>query len=167
MEPLFENKYVMTKSVLREFQWRLGHYLLIAVFMGVALVCAILTCIFGSKSTGTMLLFEIAVISVLLAAMFFFIVHTTFKRMTEQAGGQSLTSVYRFAEENFTIETIPAQSSATIDYSTVKKVVVTKNLIVLKTRARLGYILRRDSFTVGTEEAFMAFINSKIANNTK
>ena len=37
----------------------------------------------------------------------------------------------------------------------------TKNLILLKSRANLIYILRKDTFTKGTKDDFIAFLRSK------
>lgn len=49
-----------------------------------------------------------------------------------------------------TVEPIPV--------SQIKKVMVTKNLILLHTKARLLLIFHKDNFTVGTQEEFLQYL---------
>lgn len=49
----------------------------------------------------------------------------------------------------------------TIAYDSVRVVKQTKNLILICTKARLVYTLRKDSFEVGTKDEFLAFMRSK------
>jgi hypothetical protein len=48
-----------------------------------------------------------------------------------------------------------------IGFDKVKDVIQTKNLILVRSKARLVYILRKDSFSIGTKEAFQSFLKDK------
>lgn len=165
MEPLFENKYTMTKAVLRESQWKVGHYAFICIMAGVALLCGALIAAFDDQPGRFFLLIWVLVFTAMMALLFFITANMTYKRMREQAPAEPFEAIYRFYEDKFIGAFVDSETRTSLDYSTVKKTIVSKNLIILKTRAQVGYILRRDSFTAGSEEAFMAFINGKISEN--
>lgn len=48
-----------------------------------------------------------------------------------------------------------------IRYSTIKRGHQTENYIVLQTKAKLLYVFKKDGFTVGDAEGFLAFLRSK------
>lgn len=165
MEPLFENKYTMTKAVLREFYWKAGHYLIICILSCIAILCGALIAAFDDQPGRFFLLIWVLVFTALMVLLFFIMVNLTYKRMAEQAPCKPFQAYYSFYDDKIIGGFVDSETRTSLDYSTVKKTIVSKNLIILKTRANVGYILRRDSFTLGTEEAFMAFINGKISEN--
>lgn len=168
-EPLFINSYTMTKEVLREFHWRASRFRLVFILMATALVmvCAatIPGLISGEGKQQIFLLVMVLICCGLMAFSYFFTVNMNWKRVSEQANGKPVRAIISFTEENAVNETEGLDSRVVLEYASVKKVIVTKNLIILMTRARLGHILRRDSFTKGAEEEFMKFINAKLALN--
>ena len=52
-------------------------------------------------------------------------------------------------------------SDISIDFAKVTKVILTKNLILLRTKANQLIIFGKESFTVGTKEEFVRFLSSK------
>ena len=166
MEPRFINRYTMTKEMIREFQWKVGRFNVLAILCAVAVVTSTLSAIFNTGSGRFSLLIFTVFFTALLALMFFMSANGTWKRIVEQSGGAPREETVAFTEEQAYNDSAATGGRVNIDYASLKKVIVTKNLIVLKTKAKLGYILRRDSFVLGTEKEFMAFISAKIALNS-
>jgi len=48
-----------------------------------------------------------------------------------------------------------------LEYDKIRNVVQTKNLILLRSKANLIYIFRKDTFTKGTKDDFIAFLKVK------
>lgn len=168
-EPLFINRYTVTKDVLREFQWNAGKFklalILVSVALGLVAAAALPGIIEGTGGTQLILLIIAAVCEALYVVAFFATVNRVWKQVCEQANGKPVEAVISFFEENTVNETIGWNGRVVLEYSSIKKVIVTKNLIILLTRAKIGHILRRDSFVKGAEEEFLKFINTKVALN--
>lgn len=165
MEPLFINHYTITKDVFREFQWKAGKYPLFFVIVGISFAL----CMFALGASGIReniaYLILLAVLAALIVGSLFLNVKRNWARVMEQSNGAPVEVTMTFTEENALNESKGSEGRIVLEYSSIKKVLVTKNLIILMTKAKLGHILRRDAFTLGSEEEFMQFINSKIALN--
>ena len=48
-----------------------------------------------------------------------------------------------------------------LEYDKIRNSVQTKNLILLRSKANLIYIFRKDTFTKGNKEDFISFLNGK------
>ena len=48
-----------------------------------------------------------------------------------------------------------------LEYDKIRSAVKTKNLILLRSKANLIYIFRKDTFSKGTTDEFIAFLTSK------
>ncbi|MBO4848901.1 MAG: YcxB family protein [Clostridia bacterium] len=165
MEPLFENRYFLTMDDLREFTWRAGNHLTFSVIAIGALIIALYSAVMSRNKD----MIPIAILAVLFSAyviaLFPLRVKRVWQRVCERSHGSPVETITTFTEENAVIVSNGDEQRTTVDYSSIKKTITTKNLIIIVTRARLGYMLRRDGFTVGTEEEFMSFIGGKIAAN--
>lgn len=75
------------------------------------------------------------------------------------AGGEIIYTVS--VCEDKVIQKTTLGSEFAVDLSNIKKVYKTKNYIVLQSAAKQLYILKKDSFTVGDCESFMAFLRGK------
>ena len=58
-------------------------------------------------------------------------------------------------------QSTPELAEMTLSLDKFEKMLITKNLIILRTKARLFVSLRKDSFTVGTPEEFIQFMRQK------
>lgn len=162
MEPLFINRFTMTKDDFKEFVRAGGRYvvqfILLAAVFG---ACAMLVFINGESPW-------LFLVPVLLGALiiwrYFDSVNRLWAGVCEQAHGEPKEKTLTFTEECAYKGEEPSEET-TIDYFSIKRVVTTKRLIILVTRARLGYILRRGAFVKGSEEDFLQFIKAKIALN--
>ena len=79
--------------------------------------------------------------------------------------------VSSFARKEISVETIVTneyiQNTAStgavnkLEYDKIRNSVQTKNLILLRSKANLIYIFRKDTFTKGNKEDFISFLNGK------
>ena len=159
-KPLFINKYTVTKEDIREFIWAGSGYTALSVLSGVMLGACVISVLGG----GSPLIFIPAgLVIAYLVFRYFASVKRAWERILEQAHGEPGERTVIFYEDGAEARAEKSGNVTTIDYSVIKKVVVTKRLIILATRARLGYDIHRGHFTLGTEKDFMAFISAKIA----
>lgn len=90
------------------------------------------------------------------------------KRMLEeQAGGRAYVTLMRFYESEIRYGDASSEALRTADYAILRKLRETKELIVVSSAAKRDFLLKKDSFTVGREEDFKAFINRRIIENKK
>lgn len=161
METRFENRYTLTKSVVREFKYRMLKPVLTAVLAGVFGAIMIALGVYAHETHKILL----GVVLLILGAMFIVVteadINRTWKMMCEQANHKPIEAIVTFTDEKAVNASRGMESRIELDYADIKKVVVTKNLIVLVTKAKLGHMLRRDSFTVGDEKGFLEFIEQK------
>ncbi|MBQ4561532.1 MAG: YcxB family protein [Clostridia bacterium] len=87
------------------------------------------------------------------------------KRDAETFKGDLVITTLIF-EDHITV-TAPNGSVVELEYDKIKKISATKNYILIITKARLIYILKKDGFTKGNFEEFTAFIKNKGINIKK
>ena len=63
--------------------------------------------------------------------------------------------------DTFIQNTASTGSVNKIEYEKIKGAVQTKNLIILRSKANLLYIFRKDTFEVGTKDDFIVFLKAK------
>ena len=169
MEPKFINRYTMTKETLREFTWHGGRYILVFIIAGIAVLVGFVSFLEPYIKWGLLDNLPILIAAVLLAAWlvygFFAMINRNWKRMTEQAGGESFVLTMTFSEDGGVIENSRTGSRLELDYAQVRRMLSTKNLIAVITEAKIAYVLRKDSFVLGDAEEFIKFIRAKIEMN--
>ena len=79
-------------------------------------------------------------------------------RLMESYGGEIPTQSYYFLEDCVMNE---ENKNQRMIYSDITKVILTKNLILLRTKSQLNHIIPRDSFVKGTEKDFLNFMHCK------
>ena len=166
MEPLFVNHYTISREDFKEFQWKVGKYPLMTALMSISFVLIALSLLLSGWKENLPYLILIVLIAGLVAVSYVVNSRRLWARVVEQSNGKPVEVTVTFTEENAVNESIGSEGRIVLEYASVKKALVTKHLIILMTKAKLGHILRRDSFTVGTEKEFMAFISAKIALNS-
>ena len=161
MEILFENSHVRNKELAKEVY---GYYyfkrkIMVALYIILTLsfVDSLLIWIFEG-------MFGVAL--VLVPAYFLFVIYLYLNRVNQmvkmdaESFGKEVTVSITVTEDHLE-HTASTGGVAKTEITNVKKVIVTKNLILLHTKANLIYIFRKDSFAKGTEAEFMAFLKYK------
>lgn len=161
MEPRFINSYTLTESIVRQFKRRMLKPLLTAIPAAVLGAIMLAIGVYARESHRIIL----GALLFLLAGAFVLVtesdVRRTWKMMCEQASGKPIEVTLTFGEEKAVNETHGLEGRIELDYADIKKVLISKDLIILVTKAKLGHILRRGSFTLGDEKSFLEFINGK------
>ena len=166
MEVKFTNHYERNKGIIKEIYlgyytrpfWLFLFFCLIVEFV-TALALVIINAALGSD-------FHHLLWALVLPALCFlhvFIsyntyVSTTHKRDLEMHGKN--VDIEITVTDEF-IQNDTETSSAKLTYDNITSAYQTKNLILLRSKARLIYALKKDSFELGTKEEFISFLKSK------
>lgn len=162
MEILFENNYTRNKELAKEiysyyYFKRKGLVFLYVIFA----FCLVFNVILGTIYDGG----NLDIVNFLL---FFYVfqflcyryqVNTMCKRDMECHGKEIY--VETVVTDSFIQNTASTGSVNKLDYCNVRNAVQTKNLILLRSKANLIYIFRKDTFTKGTPDEFISFLKSK------
>ncbi len=173
METRFENKYTRTEQVMREY---IGYFLFRTplkrtcyIIASIAFAVCILSNAMMVFLEGLSALQTEYIISLLLFAALLYLVpfiryrtdpKAAIKRDRELCGGNEAEMTFLVGENEISYRT-PIGENASLPFSKIKKVRQTKGLILLISDARLCFIFKKDSFTVGTAEEFLAFLKEK------
>lgn len=161
MEVRFENSYKMDARTVREFKYAmirpLPWVLLSAVF---ALIFALLY-VYAREPLHLLCAIVLAVLPALLIFTIELDARRTWKQMQEQSGGKDIDCRLIFTDEKAENSSRGMEGRVQLNYADIKTVRKSRSLIILITRAKLGHILRRDSFTVGAEPEFLEFIKER------
>ena len=159
MDVLFENTHVRSKEVIsqyyqfyyynskRDLAVRLGFYglLLLSTFTLQFWIYIILFVVF---------LFRLARMITYWAK-----VSATFNAET-RANGKPI-EVHTVVRENCFENTLPSGLVTKVEFSEITSVHKTGNLILLKSKSNIFYILGKNTFTTGNEAEFIHFLESK------
>ena len=162
MNPLFENSYQRTKNIAKEmyryFYYQRPIYIIGYIVATISLVSSILSYIsfqdFDALVIGTSL-FIFGFPTLLYVSQ----VRAMVARDKEAFGCEPQATI-TFTEESIFV-TCATVTTMEYTYDKIAFAVQTKNLILLKTKANLIIIVRKDSFTLGTKEDFIAFLLGK------
>ena len=164
MEPLFELRYSKdphnteyTEEIYRRLLFNVP-FIAIVVFTSFTFIVSVTAQ--GVTKTDVFLLCAIVFLIAVRVSNYFRIIKLSQKRYIELYG-----DVVNDITITVTEDVIRFCSSVTEDielkFSNVKKVFRTKHLVVFRSDAKIMYNLRLDSFTKGTPEEFILFLNSK------
>lgn len=164
MEVLFENKLIRNRDVFKSFCGYNCFQRPISIIMfcicGVCVILNILQyLLWWDVDFGLAMVYAIAYVVVLLA-MYSRGVNNCIKRDKEQFGTDSLLVTTSLANNSLQC-TYGELQAAPVALDQIKKVVITKKLILMFSKAKLCYILDKNNFTVGTYDDFIAFLRSK------
>ena len=162
MEPLFENHYIRDEAMFREF-FRRTQLLSPASIIGY-LCCGYL--LFNFIVAWAVLgYFELYLLLFAAGLLGFYwllyrrSIKLTMNRELEMSSGKPLEQRLVVTEDCF-IGYAPT-SSVEIPFDSVKKVLQTRNLILVCTKAKQAFVFPKATFTKGTPEEFLAFLKSK------
>ena len=162
MEVLFENSYVRNKELAKEIygfyyfqrKWLVVCYFLIAL----SFLANILFSIFERSYNWGILIF-VPLFFLFQIYCYFHQVNTMVKRDNEVHGKE--ISVETIVTNECIQNTATTGAVNRLEYDKIRNAVQTKNLILLRSKANLIYIFRKDTFTKGTKDDFIAFLKSK------
>lgn len=164
-EILFENKFVRDKAVIKEIytHWYFKRPLMIAIFayFGLYLVACLFAMIFSPEELADLIYPIVVIIFALFMLFLVYIssVNTAAKRDSELANGGELLCTVSVTDSEITNSAL--ESNNKVSFDNVNRAFITKNYAVVVTKARIVYIFKKDSFTIGDTESFIAFLKSK------
>ena len=162
MEPLFVNITVRDEAMMKEYLRKTFLLRPLSIFFYVLAAHYLLktaTVWFYFGYIDPIYLF----VGVFIPPWYYFIYRRTLKltlnRDLEANGGQPVTIEVSVTETSFFGRT--KADAPEIAFSSVKKVTQTKNLIIVTTKAKQAFVLKKDGFTKGTAPELLQFLRDK------
>ena len=165
MEALFKNKFVRDENTAKEIYgyWYFKKPLMIVVYavLGVYALSCILGFIIDFNSAKEAM--PVFAMIVFFTAFIFISYRSQVKAMVqrdkEMSGGDALCCEISVSDDEIILTALESRSP--VSMGNLKSAFMTKNYIVVITKARLMFILKKDSFTKGDAESFIAFLKEK------
>lgn len=159
-EPLFKNSFVRDEKTIKEFYKH--NYLTATRFKIIYIGYAVL--ILLSLLTYDISLFAFyLVLGIVMALVILFSYWQNVKiliaRDKETSNGKDLIVEILVFDDR--IEHAILETKNTLHFDNIRSVEQTKNYICVMTNAKLAYIFKKDSFTLGNAEDFIEFLKSK------
>ena len=162
MEILFENSYIRNKQLAKEIymyyyfqrKWLVVCYALLLL----AFLANILISIFEKTYNWSIFVF-VPLFFLFQFYCYFRQVNTMVNRDSEVHGKE--ISVETIVTNEYIQNTASTGAVNKLEYYKIRSAVQTKNLILLRSKANLIYIFRKDTFTKGNKEDFISFLNGK------
>lgn len=162
MEILFKNSYVrnkeLAKEIYRYYYFRRKLAFVCEVLISLSFFANILIAIFGETFNWGILIF-VPLFFLFRFYCYFSQVNTMVKRDNEVHGKE--ISVETVVTNEHIQNTASTGAVNTVEYDKIKSAVQTKNLILLRSKANLFYIFRKDTFAKGTKDEFIVFLIKK------
>ena len=166
MENKFECSFRTTKENVQEyarhFHFHSLRFLLISLFMLGYLVWAISS--IARHGWHGLYIFMLVFVLVLLPALLLYRYHkdvkTLLARSRELHKGEVATARTHFTDEEITLIDHDGNRRP-FAYENLKKVTITRNLLLLQSKARQTILCEKESFTVGTWEECVAYLKQK------
>ena len=169
METHFENKYTKDKESIREylnyFYFRKPILMVLNIFFALIFVFTVASFFYppifpysGLKALYIVLPLFIWTVTIL---RYFKALKLSVMRDREINNGNQIDMHYIVSDEKVEVCCESIETKNSVYLSQVKKVVKTKNFIILITEAKLSFVLRKDSFTKGTSEGLLYFLRKK------
>ena len=162
MEILFTNTYVRNKKLAQEiyryFCFRRRLIIVCYVLMAITFLLNLILLAFGESPEPFTIIFPVVFI-ILMILSYFSQVNAMIKRDLEVHGQE--ISVKTIVTDAYIENTASTGSVNQIEYNKIRYAVQTRNLILLRSKANLIYIFRKDTFEVGTKEEFITFLKGK------
>ncbi|MBO7196531.1 MAG: YcxB family protein [Clostridia bacterium] len=161
----FENRFVRDESTAKEIYgyWFFKKPLSVAIYIVLGFYS--LSCIFGltldfqSAKETIPILAMIVFYVIIMIVSYRSQVKGMAQRDREMSGGGELCCEISVSDDEITLSTLESRNPVAM--SNVKSAFMTKNYVVVLTKARLMFILKKDSFTKGDADSFIAFLTEK------
>ena len=161
MDILFENNYTRTLEITKEL-YRYWYFK-----RPVLVIFDILFILFLVFNIAKYLMYHYSynlIVLIYVPLLQFYLYHraakTVIKRDNEINNGAAM-DIKTIATEQFIQSTSSTGSVNKIPYFKIKKVIQTKNLILLCSEAKFIYIFPKTTFTKGTSDEFVVFLRQK------
>ena len=157
---MFENEYTMSKKLIREYVNRAFGIKTSIIGITFAIIALFNVLLSENKETR----FIMITLGVLMLA-YPFIVNVIMVRNLEKAskllndGKREKTQVI-FNDDNIVLN--EGKVHYEFSYNGMKKVMQSKNFIIIKTNAGGAVLVHKEGFVKGDREAFLEFINKKV-----
>lgn len=162
MEILFENTYTRNKALAKEiyryFYFQRKILIVLYVLLGLSFLANIAQLIF-SDTYNLGVLVCVPFFFCFQAVSYFRQVATLVKRDIEVHGKE--ITVDTVVTDTYIQNNASTGSVNKVEYHNIRYAVQTKNCILLQSKANQIYIFHKDTFTVGSKEAFLQFLRSK------
>lgn len=163
MDTLFENRYVRNKEIIKAMCLYLFFRRKIQIFLQ-AIMCALFVGALVSLILGYTYNWFALIAVPLYFAYKIYLYFAQVRRMMQR--DQEMFGDAAVVESVVTEEGIQTSSSGgaqmTLSFDKFHSVDHTKKLILVYTKAKLIYVLPKDSFTKGSAEACLLFLKSKV-----
>jgi hypothetical protein len=163
MEVLFENSYVRNKKLAKELYWYIYFqrpiHIAINIIMILCFLVQMLLFVWNPYSSNIGYLIFVPLYFLLCLLRYTANVRVMTKRDKEINGSE--ISVTTIVTDEYIQSTLSNGGVNKLEYQNIKYAKKTKNLILLRSKAELIYIMQRDAFSVGTEDAFLMFLRDK------
>lgn len=166
METKFECSYEANKENVREYlayyHFRSPYFLLPLLTMLCILVKAAFDIVhYGWQwHTAWPLVLAVVLIPALLLYRYHRDVKTRLARSREMNGDKPGVTMSRFSEDTVTL-TDSLGNTRPVAYSNLKQVVITRNLLLVQTKARQVILCEKERFTTGTWSDCVTFLQQK------
>jgi len=157
---MFENEYTITKELIKEYV----NNFLCKKYSIIGYIIAILGLIMF-LFTKDLIMLIVAFVCILAAIL---TPITATKQLFENSkrlnNGKIEKTYIKFAENIIMDE---GKAHFEFEYAQIKKVLQTKNFIILKTSNQTAILVLKEGFVKGNKEQFITFINEKIMKNKR
>ncbi len=168
MEPKFECKYTRTEKIMQEF---FGYSLflktssmIINILLALFFIWGIIQLIVSPLPFNEKITFIAAIVVSAFALLFkiFVCFHNAkkFIRRDMEVNNCVMKDIDLKVYDDQICQATQS-SNVDLDFNKIKKVIQTKNLILLMTYTELCLVFEKNSFTIGTSDEFLEFIRSK------
>lgn len=168
METVFENQYTRTKDCYSEYYKHfyfatpilIVFHILFAIIFALAVLSILFPNVFPMEDglKATYICLPVFLIS-LQACRFFKSRRLAYSRDLEQNKGKAIETKISITENEIRLTT--DLTNMNVELATIKKVIQTKNYFVLASKAKIGYIIKKDGFTKGDSGQFKLFLKNK------
>ncbi len=161
MDILFKNTHTRTKELTKEmyryFYFQRTSTIVVFVLLSLSFLANAVSGILGYSYSIVVL---VGVPLLILSRIFFCAYQVNTMRKRDREMSEQDIEVETMVTNEY-VQNTALGSTAKIGLDKIKYATRTKNLILLHTKANLIYIFRKDTFTVGSYDQFMAFLKSK------
>lgn len=160
MPILFENTHIRTKELYKEIEF---HRYFSASFSNILLLVMFPLSLISHIANKTFPIISIIILLDFALKFFLYFHFSRLKYAREHEAIEHRNIVYRYTvtEDTITLHYALNDSTYTIEWSSIKKVWLTKNYIILVSKANYLHIFQRDSFSTGNEHSFLTFLVTK------
>ena len=160
MPILFENTHIRTKELYKEIEF---HRYFSASFSNILLLVMFPISLISYIANKTFPIISIIILLdfALKLFLYFHFSRLKFARENEALEHRNLLYRYTVTEDAITLHYALNDSTYTTEWSSIKKVWLTKNYIILVSKAQYLHIFKRDRFTIGNDNSFLTFLVMK------